>query len=91
MRLVGAEHRRRQRGGSALAFDLSYNGLSVEAQHAFIALAHADFGDFSVQDADAVAAAELDQLADANLIRNTAPDRFHFPALLRRYALTFSQ
>ncbi|SDN60066.1 AfsR/SARP family transcriptional regulator, partial [Allokutzneria albata] len=77
------------------AFDQSYNALPAEAQHVFTALARAGLGEFSVDEATALvqvpATAALEQLCDANLIRNTAADHFRFPALLRQYALAFDQ
>ncbi|MFB9902453.1 NB-ARC domain-containing protein [Allokutzneria oryzae] len=74
-------------------FDLSYNALTPEAQHVFTALARAEATDFCAQEAAnltgvpiASVISALDRLADANLIQNSAPDSFHFPTLLRRYA-----
>ncbi|MFE0463914.1 ATP-binding protein [Kitasatospora sp. NPDC058965] len=86
-------------GGRAIrpVFDLSYQALPALPQRVFRVLGHHPGPDFTpavvaglagipTDDAQHV----LDQLQDANLVRQTSPDRYELHDLLRAYALDVS-
>jgi DNA-binding SARP family transcriptional activator len=80
------------------AFDLSYQRLAVPAQRLFRLLGVVPGQDFGVAAAAAVADVTveqagglLDRLAAAHLLAETAPGRFAFHDLLRRYAAEHAQ